>query len=184
MRLQGVQIKLSSAYHPQTDGQSEVLIRCLETYLRCVCYETPHEWVNWLSLAEFWYNTNFHSATKKTPYEIMYSQPPPIHRPYIVGSTAVDSVDRSLQHMERVIEMFKKNLHKAQNRMKQLVDKRRSDRSFSVGEWVYLKLHPYKQVSVATRTNQKLVAKYFGPYMITKNIGRSIHTAISSIIQN
>lgn len=100
MRLQGVQIKLSTTYHPQTDGQLEVLNRCLKTYLRCMCYETPKEWAQWLPLAEFWYNTNFHSAIQKTPYEVMYNQPPQIRRPYILESTIIDSVDRSLHQRE------------------------------------------------------------------------------------
>lgn len=124
MRLQGVQLKLSTAYHPQTDGQSEVLNRCLETYLRCMCHEVPQEWSHWLPLAEFWYNTNFHTAIKKTPYEVVYNEPPPIHRPYIAGSTLLEAVDRSLQTRDRTIQMLKFNLHKPQNRMKQLADKK------------------------------------------------------------
>ncbi|KAL8147536.1 hypothetical protein AgCh_005023 [Apium graveolens] len=89
MKLLGVQVKLSTAYHPQTDGQTEVLNRCLETYLRCMCHETPKEWTNWLPLAEFWYNSNFHTAIRKTPFEMVYGQPPPIHKPYISGSSLI-----------------------------------------------------------------------------------------------
>ena len=96
MKLQGVHHKLSTAYHPQTDGQTKVLNRCLESYLRCMCTDTPREWARWLALAEYWYNTTYHSATDVTPYEVVYGQPPPTHTPYLAGSTAVDSVDRSL----------------------------------------------------------------------------------------
>lgn len=176
MRLQGVQIKLSTAYHPQTDGQSEVLNRCLETYLRCMCHEVPHEWFKWLPLAEFWYNSTFHTAIRKTPFEIMYNQPPPIHIPYILGSSLLDTVDRSMQAKEQVIQMLKFNLHKAQNRMKQLADKSRSDRQFSVGDWAYLKLKQYRQVSVENRPSQKLSTKFFGPYLVTKKIGAVAYT--------
>ncbi|GKC27067.1 reverse transcriptase [Tanacetum coccineum] len=52
--------------------------------------------VDWLPLAEFWYNTNCHSSTKATPYEIVYGQPPPIHLPYVPGDSMVEAVDRSL----------------------------------------------------------------------------------------
>ena len=63
-RLQGTQLKLSTSYHPQTDGQTEVVNKCLETYLRCFTSEKQHLWVQWLSLAEWWYNTNYHATTK------------------------------------------------------------------------------------------------------------------------
>ena len=67
MAFQGVQLQLSSAYHPQTDGQSEVVNRCLETFLRCMCCDVPHEWSKWLPLAEWWYNTNHHTSIQCSP---------------------------------------------------------------------------------------------------------------------
>lgn len=67
--------------------------------------------------------------------------------------------------------MLKHNLSKAQIRMKQFADRRRSDREFNVGDWVYLKLQPYRQSSVATRLYPKLATKYYGPYQIINKIG-------------
>lgn len=61
---------------PQTNSQYAVLNRCLESYLRCFCHEKSQEWTKWLALAEFWYNTTYHTATRKTPFEIVYNQPP------------------------------------------------------------------------------------------------------------
>lgn len=58
-------------------------------------------------MAEFWYNANFHSAIRMTPYEVLYGQPPPYHIPYLAGSSAVESVDRSLQQREVTIAMLK-----------------------------------------------------------------------------
>ena len=52
-RLQGVQLKMSSSYHPQTDRQTEVLNRCLENYLRCYASEQPRSWTRWVPLAEW-----------------------------------------------------------------------------------------------------------------------------------
>ncbi|GJT82003.1 reverse transcriptase [Tanacetum coccineum] len=68
----------------------------LECYLRCICGEKPKEWCKWLPLAEWWYNTNYHSTLNTTPYEILYGQMPPIHIPYVPGESRVDTVDRTL----------------------------------------------------------------------------------------
>lgn len=101
--IQGTEFKLSLAYHPQADGQTEVVNKCLETYLRCMTFECPKDWSCWLPLAEWWYNTNFHSSSQLTPYEVVYNQPPPHHLPYLPGDSKVDMVDRSLQQREEMI---------------------------------------------------------------------------------
>lgn len=58
-RLQGTSLAMSIAYHPQMDGQSEVLNKCVEQYLRCYVADSPTDWVNILPWAEYWYNTSF-----------------------------------------------------------------------------------------------------------------------------
>lgn len=70
--LQGVALNYSTAYHPQSDGQTEVVNKCLETYLRCMTSERPHLWAKWLPLAEYWYNTTFHTSIQLTPFEAVY----------------------------------------------------------------------------------------------------------------
>ncbi|KAJ0624009.1 putative nucleotidyltransferase, Ribonuclease H [Helianthus annuus] len=71
MRLQGVQLALSTAYHPQSDGQTEVLNRCLESYLRSMCMDAPSSWLKWLPLSQWWYNTSWHFSIKMTPHEAL-----------------------------------------------------------------------------------------------------------------
>uniref|UniRef100_A0A803N1M4 Integrase zinc-binding domain-containing protein n=1 Tax=Chenopodium quinoa TaxID=63459 RepID=A0A803N1M4_CHEQI len=56
-----------------------------EAYLRCMTGDQPQEWHKWFPLAEWWYNTHFHSALQLTPYEVVYNQPPPLHLPYLAG---------------------------------------------------------------------------------------------------
>ena len=166
-----VAIHMSSAYHPQSDGQTEVVNRCLEGYLRCMTGEKPQEWVLWLPLAEWWYNSNWHSSTGVTPFEAVYGQSPSLHIPYLAGDSKVEAVDRSLRAREECIQMLKYHLEASQRRMKHQADRKRVDRVFEVGDLVYLKLQPYRQHTVAVRTSQKLAAKFYGPFPIVAKVG-------------
>lgn len=141
-----------------------------------MCHESPPDWARWLPLDEYWYNTTFHTAAKIIPYEIVYGQPPPTYRPYLPGSCMVDSVDKSLQQRKKTLILLKENLAKAQNRMVQLANRRRSGRQFNVNDWVYLKFKPYRQQSVEVRNHPKIAAKYFGSYQIIKKIEKVAYT--------
>lgn len=68
-------------------------------------------------------------------------------------------------------QLLKQHLGRAQQQMKQYADKKRSFREFSVGDWVFLKLQPYVQSSVARRANHKLCFRYFGPFQILSKVG-------------
>jgi hypothetical protein len=68
-RLQGTQLHLDTTYHPQTNGQTEVVNKCLETYLSCFASERKNQWAQWLPLSKWWYNTSYHTTTHMTPFE-------------------------------------------------------------------------------------------------------------------
>ncbi|GKA62965.1 ty3-gypsy retrotransposon protein [Tanacetum coccineum] len=101
-----VQLNLSTAYHPQTDGQTEVVNKCVECFMRCMTGEKPKEWVKWVSLAEYWYNTNYHNFAHTTPFEIVYGQPPNLHLPYIAGTSSLEEVDRTMHAREQAVAML------------------------------------------------------------------------------
>jgi len=105
---------MSRAYHSYSDGQTEVVNRILEGYLRCMTGERPQERTLWLPLVEWWYTSNWHSAIGLTPYEVVYGQPPSLHIPYVSGDSLVKAVDRSLKAREECIEMLKHHLTRAQ----------------------------------------------------------------------
>ena len=71
-KLFGTQLKLSSVYHPQTDGQSKVVNRCVDQYLRCFVHKQPRKWYSLLPRAKFWYNTTYHASTEMTPFQDLY----------------------------------------------------------------------------------------------------------------
>lgn len=77
VHINGTKLHLNSTYHPQTDGQTESLNQCLEMYLRCRTFHQPRQWVSWLSLGEWWYNTTYHAAIKMSPFEALYGIKPP-----------------------------------------------------------------------------------------------------------
>ncbi|CAA7034451.1 unnamed protein product [Microthlaspi erraticum] len=84
-----------------------------------MCSARPHLWSKWLPLAEFWYNTTYHSSAQMTPYEAVFGQPPPQHLPYIPGESKVAVVARNLQDREQMLLILKFHLLRAQHRMEQ-----------------------------------------------------------------
>lgn len=170
-RLTDVHLRMSSAYHPQSDGQTERVNQCLETFLRCFVHACPSQWSQWLSVAQFWYNSSPHSSTGISPFEALYGTRP---RHFgITDSTVVSSSDLAswLSSRHLMSELVRQHLERAKLRMKRQADKGRSERTFVVGDWVYLKLQPYVQASVALRSHQKLSFKFFGPFQITQKVG-------------
>jgi hypothetical protein len=169
--LSGVTLHMSSSYHPQSDGQTERVNQCLETFLRCFVHVVPSKWHSWLPLAEFWYNTSEHSTLGRSPFEVLYGRSP---RHFGLDSaTTCASADLSSWLAEREVmqALVKQHLYRAQDRMKRQADKGQSEREFPVGDQVYLKLQPYVQSSLAPRSNMKLAFKFFGPFRILQRIG-------------
>jgi hypothetical protein len=163
---------MSSSYHPQTDGQTERLNQCLETYLHCMVQSCPKQWSQWLALAEFWYNSTYHSAHGTTPFEALYGRPPKHFGITPDQACTVPDLGTWLQARQSMLEHIQHNLARAQQRMKAQADKHCQERTFEVGDWVYVKLQPYVQQSVQRRSNNKLSYKFSGPFLIVQKIGQ------------
>jgi hypothetical protein len=73
----GTQLAHSSSYHPQTNGKTEIVNKCMEVYLRFFVSDKQTQWFKWLPLVEWWYNTSFHTATKMTSFMALYEYHPP-----------------------------------------------------------------------------------------------------------
>jgi len=136
--LQGTKLHFSTAFHSQTDDQSEVVSRCLETYLRCFCANKPHDWARWLPWAQFWYNTTWHSSTKTTLYQALYSRSPPSVAAYMPKAARLQLVEDELVDRDIALQLLKGNLTKARDRMKKLADRHRTEREFDEGDLAFL----------------------------------------------
>ena len=101
--LQGTALQFNKAYHPQLDGQTEVIHRCLETYLCCFVHHKPKFWARYLSWAEYWYNTSFHTAAKTTPFCIVYGCDRPSLLSYEAGSSVFLEVDQQLCDRDAIL---------------------------------------------------------------------------------
>ncbi|GKD11677.1 retrotransposable element Tf2, partial [Tanacetum coccineum] len=110
--------------------------------------ENLNDWVKWISLAEYWYKTKFHTVIGTTPYEIVYGQTPPLNIPYMAKDSVVEAVDRTLMAREHTLKLLQFNLKRAQDIMKYQADKGRSNKEFQVSDWVYLKLQTYRQLTL------------------------------------
>ena len=142
----------------------------MEMYLRCAVHDSPHKWRHWLPMAEFWYNSAFHSTMGKTPFMVVYGKEPrqlgitPDH------ITPMPALNAWLKERQQMQDVLRQHLVRAKQIMKAQADKRRSWREFQVGDQAFLKLQPYIQTSVAHRANHKLSFKFFGPFPMIKRV--------------
>lgn len=122
-KLSGTSLHYSIAYHPQTDGQTEVINRGLEQYLRAFTHLKPSTWSSYLSWAEFSYNTSYCTSIRMTPFQALYGRLPPAIPSYVKGTSKVQAVEDLLIERDQLLQQLKANLRQSQNRMKQKSDR-------------------------------------------------------------
>ena len=161
----GTEIRFSTAFHPQTDGQSEHTIQTLEDLLRTCALPWQGNWEDHLPLVEFAYNNSYHSSIKAAPFEVLYGRR--CRSPLCwdsVGERSVLGPDWVQQTVDRVAEI-RQNMLTAQSRQKSYADIRRRALEFQVGDQVLLKVSPTKGI-VRFGTMRKLSPRYVGPFPV------------------
>lgn len=170
-RLHGTTLKMSSTYHPQTEGQTEAVNKILEMYLRCFVYDNPKEWAKYLGWAEFWYNTATHTSIGITPFRAVYGRDPPTIFCYSPVDVDPPDLCEQLLARDKLLGRLKEHLQRAQDRMKKFADRNRRELEFDAGDLVLVRLQLYRQHSVQLRRNQKLGLRYFGPFPVIERVG-------------
>jgi transposase InsO family protein len=135
------QLHFSSAYHPQTDGQTKRVNQILEDMLRACALQYGRSWDNSLSYAEFSYNNSYQESLKMSPFEMLYGRR---CRTLLfwneTGERKVFEPD-ILEEAEKQVRMDKENLRVRQSRQKSYADHRRRELIFDVGDFIYLRCH-------------------------------------------
>jgi len=165
----GTKLRLSSAYHPQTDGQTERTIQNLENLLRACVYEQGVSWVECLPLIEFTYN-NFHSSIRMTPFEALYGRrcKTPLCW-YELGESVLLGSD-VVQETTKKVKMIQEKMKASQSRQKSYHDKRRKDIEFQVGDHVFLRVNRVIGVGRALKC-RKITPRFVGPFEIVEKVG-------------
>ena len=138
----GTEIKLSSAFHPQTDGQSERVIQILEDMLRACVMEFRGNWVEHLPLIEFAYNNSFQSSIGMAPYEALYGRPCRSPMCWMESGEASLIGPELVQETTDKIRVIRDRLLAAQSRQKSYADHRRRPLEFQIGDHVFLRVTP------------------------------------------
>ena len=105
---------MSTAFHPQTDGQSEVINKVIAMYLHCIMGDRPRAWLEWLPWAEYCYNTSFHSSLCTTPFQVVYGREPPALAPFEAGTARTSTMDDMLRECDAFLAEVRDRLLQAQ----------------------------------------------------------------------
>ncbi|KAL0544263.1 hypothetical protein IC582_019376 [Cucumis melo] len=166
----GTRLDFSTAFHPQTDGQTERLNQVLEDMLRACALEFPGTWDSHLHLMEFAYNNSYQATIGMAPFEALYGKCcrssvcwGEVGEQRLMGPELVQSTNEAIQKI-------RSRMHTAQSRQKSYADVRRKDLEFEVGDKVFLKVAPMRGVLRFERRG-KLSPRFVGPFEILERIG-------------
>ncbi|WVZ76286.1 hypothetical protein U9M48_024273 [Paspalum notatum var. saurae] len=160
-------LRFSTAYHPQTDRQTERTNQILEDMLRACAIHYGTSWDTCLPYVEFSYNNSYQVSLKKSPFETLYGKR--CRTPLFWNQTCEKQVfgPDIIQDVEQQLQIVKENLRVAQPRQRSYADVRRRDLSFKVDDHVYLKVSPMRGIR-RFNMNGKLASRYIGPFKILR----------------
>ena len=166
----GTRLDFSTAFHPQTDGQTERLNQVLEDMLRACALEFPGSWDSHLHLMEFAYNNSYQATIGMAPFEALYGKC--CRSPVCWGEVGEQRLmgPELVQSTNEAIQKIRSRMHTAQSRQKSYADVRRKDLEFEVGDKVFLKVAPMRGV-VRFERRGKLSPRFVGPFEILERIG-------------
>ncbi|KAL0553519.1 hypothetical protein IC582_007417 [Cucumis melo] len=166
----GTRLDFSTAFHPQTDGQTERLNQVLEDMLRACALEFPGSWDSHLHLMEFAYNNSYQATIGMAPFEALYGRC--CRSPVCWGEVGEQRLmgPELVQSTNEAIQKIRSRMHTAQSRQKSYADVRRKDLEFEIGDKVFLKVAPMKGVLRFERRG-KLSPRFVGPFEILERIG-------------
>jgi hypothetical protein len=170
MELTGTKLFMSSAFHPQTDGQSEAANRVIAMYLRCFTGDRPRQWLRWLPWAEYTYNTAFQSSLRDTPFRVVYGRDPPTIRSYEPGDARAPAVAQEMEERAAFLDDVRYRLHQAQESQRRAYDQHHRRVIYQVGDWALLRLRQRPSATLPRSAAGKLKPRYVGPYRVEEVI--------------
>jgi hypothetical protein len=168
----GVKKAMSSAYHPQTDGQTERVNRVLEEYLRCYIGPSQTDWDRYLPMAEFAINDSYQVSTGRTPFYMTYGCHPSLPTRLAEPSQDNPAGKQFAERVHAAVNKAKQMLQSAQQKQADQANKHRRDVEFDVGDMVLLST---ANIVIKTPGKQKLLPRFIGPYEILQKVGRAAY---------
>ncbi|CAN6441134.1 unnamed protein product [Victoria cruziana] len=166
---------MSSAFHPQTDGQTERTIMTIEDMLRVCVLEWQGEWDRHLPLVEFEYNNSYHASIGIAPFEALYGRPCRAPRYWYDITDASFEDPLVLRHYEHQVHMIRDRLQTAQHRQKCYADRRCHALEFEVGDFIFLKISPTKGIFRFGKRG-KLILRFIRPFEVIERIGLAAYS--------
>ncbi|CCF49783.1 uncharacterized protein UHO2_05817 [Ustilago hordei] len=165
----GVKHSLSTAYHPQTDGQTERVNQVIEQYLRMYCNYEQNDWADLLDTAAFVYNNMVHNSIGVSPFFACYGWNPKAH-PDIPQQLGVNDPGRFeyLMDGKEHCKYLQEQIREAQRRSVDQYNRKHKDIEFKVGDMVYINRRNWK----TRRPTPKLDTRFAGPYPVQERVGR------------